>query len=367
MTRSPNPAQVYVLRTAQNAWVGEGRTRPLVVPGFPTFTSLDVFNGLAVPTGSLDAGTRNVGCRIPDAKLTVVAGDHVGANGVTYRGLDIQGQVTTAATTDKAFYIDCKIRGKNKPTSQNAMAVGHNFNFGGTTFTYCTFDGSGRESMWMDCINGGNWVLNYCELMRGVDGLGANAVGKGVAYCCRVYHGHYQAFWNTAAGAVRSSTYTDAGGATFSPPFIAQSSGDTHSDGCQIQGQSGWSIKGCYFGGPRGSTSSFTHLDPTVSADYAVQQARDADSSYVNSALIINAISANPVGALIQHNILHGGAARLNMSISGSDLLAGVTVTDNLFVRDSYGFYIYAQTGNAATFSNNLYSDTRAPVPVVNW
>lgn len=363
------PGQAYVFKTADTAWDAVGRTRPAAVPGFVPFTDLDVYNGTAVPTGSLDAGTQNVGCRIPTGLLTTYPGDLVAANGVTYRGLDIQGQVTTANSTDKAFFVDCVIRGKNAPTSKQAMAVGKSYNFGGTTFTYCTLDGSGRESMWMDCINGGDWTLNFCELLRGVDGLGANTVGNGTAYCCRVYHGVYQAFWDDATNADygRTATYTDYGGKTFSPPFVRQLSGDVHSDGMQIQGWTGWTVKGCYIGGTRSYTSAASHIDPTVAADYAIEQSLDSDASFTNSALIVNAVSASPTGALIEHNILHGGNARLNLSTNGADLLAGVTIRNNLFVRDSYGFYIYAQTGNAATFSNNIYLDTRLPVPVVNW
>lgn len=358
------PGQTYIFSASDNAWDGVGRTRPVQVVGFPTFTDLDVFNGVAIPTGSLDSGTQNVGCRIPRAQLTTVAGDHVGANGVTYRGLLIQGQVTTAASTDQAFYVDCVILGKNRPTSKQAMAVGHNYDFGGTTFTYCTFDATGRESMWQDCINGGNWTLNYCELMRGVDGLGGNTVGNGVAYCCRVYHGFYQSWWDDVAGAPRTASYTDFGGTTYNPPFPTQSTGDVHGDGGQFQGYTGWSVKGCYIGGSHYVTSPTSHLDPTVSADYTIIQGISADASYPNSGVILNALSAHPLGALIEHNVFQGGAARVSISTNGADTASGVIVRNNLFVRDSYGYQINAQTGHAATLSNNLYTDDRTAVPV---
>jgi len=95
--------------------------------------------------------------------------------------------------------------------------------------------------------------------------------------------------------------------------------------------------------------------------------AHDNAAGYKNAAIIINAISANPIGALIEKNWLHGGAARLNLSTNGSDLLGGLTVQNNRFMRSGYGFYIYAQTGNLATYTNNVYDDTGLPVPIVNW
>lgn len=368
MVNTSLPGQVYRFVSADGAWEAVGRTRVGQVLGFPSFTDLDVFNGTVLPTGSLDGGTQNVGCRIPRNQLTVVSGTFVAANGVTYKGLDIQGQVTTTSSTDQAFFVDCVIRGPSGATSQAAMAVGHAYNFGGTTFTYCTFDGTGRESMWTDCINGGNVTFNYCEFMRGVDGLGFNTVGNGIAYCCRLYHGHYESFWDSTAGAVRATTYTDFGGKVHTPPFIAQSSGDTHSDGCQIQGSAGWSVKGCFFGGPR-ATAGVAHLDPTVSADYSTMMAIDGDATFPNSCIIVNGSQSSgvpAVGALIEHNVFQGGAAKVNLNVKNAsiDNLAGLTVRNNLFTRESYGFYIYANTGLAAAITNNLYQDDRTAVPV---
>jgi hypothetical protein len=61
---------------------------------------------------------------------------------------------------------------------------------------------------------------------------------------------------------------------------------------------------------------------------------------------------------LVEKNWLHGGQARLNLSTNGTDLAAGVTVKDNRFIRSGYGFYIFAQTGHAATLTTTSTTTT---------
>jgi hypothetical protein len=326
--------------------------------------------GTVQPSGLLDAGTRNVGPRL-DA-LQIHEGDINLTSGMVLQGLDIHGRVTTATSTFATPPIvrDCIIRGKPGATSQRAMAVGHSYDFGGTLFEWCRFDGTGTESLWQDCINGGNYTLRYCELMRGVDGLGMNTVGNATVEACRIYRGHYASYWSDAAGASRTATFTDFGGHVIPAPFPVHASGDVHSDGAQIQGWSGWVIRGCYIGGQRAVDASHTNLDPTVQADYEIVQALDADAGFANSAIIVNAtgLAGQTTGALIEKNWLEGGAARINLSTKGSDLLAGVTVRDNRFIRSTWpgspGFYLYVQSGHAATLSNNTFADTGAAVPV---
>ena len=324
--------------------------------------------GSVKPLGEFDAGTRNIGPR-PGITLTEHHGDITLTSGQVVQGLDIYGTIRApSGLASPPIVRDCIIRGHDKPTAQDAIARGNSYNFSGTVFEWCRFDATGRESMWNDCISGGNYTVRYSEILRGVDGIGANAAGNATIECCRIYKGYYQSFWNDATNSRRETTYTDWGGTTWTPPFISQASGDTHSDGVQIQGNAGGVIRGCYIGGQRGTAASGTNLDPTIQADYEIQQIFDADMSYRNAAIIINANAANPVGALIEHNWLEGGATRVNLSISGSDLLADVTLQNNRFIRSAWGgspgYYIYAATGYQAVLSNNIFDDDETPVPI---
>lgn len=220
--------------------------------------------------------------------------------------------------------------------------------------------------MWKDCIDGGNYTVRYSELLRGIDGMGGNLTGNATMEMCRIYHGHYGAWWNDSTGAKRTATFNDWFGNTYTAPFPSHASGDSHADGAQLQGNTGWVIRGCNIGGARSSTST-TNLDPTIQADYNIVNGLDTDVGFSNSAIILNAISANPLGVLIEKNWLEGGTARLNMSIAGSDTCGGVSVLNNRFIRGSGGFYIYAQTGNTATFTSNVFDDDGTPVTITNW
>jgi len=351
----------YYRKGVDGVWRSLGR--PALGSTFTAFTA-----GTVLPLGELDGalGARNVGPR-PEVTLTPYFGDYVLTSGEEVFGLDIHGMVTTnVALTTPAYVHDCIIRGNNAiNTSGSGIALGHNYNLSNTVFEWCKFDATGNENGFLDGISGGGFTVRYSEISRGVDGIHLTQ-GNVVAECCRIYYGHYFAWWNDAGGAVRTTTFTDYNGDVHNPPFPAQSSGDVHSDGIQIAGSSGNIIRGCYIGGERGSSTT-SNIDPTVQADYAVMVAHDTAPGFKNASIIVNALQANPIGALIEKNWLHGGAARLNLSTNGTDLLAGLTVQNNRFMRSGYGFYIYAQTGNAATISGNVYDDTGTAVPIVNW
>jgi hypothetical protein len=325
--------------------------------------SLDVGSGVVLPSGA--SAERNVGVRM--SSLTRYDGDYVLSSGEQVSGLDIHGRVTTSGPLAAAPKVtDCIVRGVGGATSQSGMVLGHSFDMSGTVFEWCTFDATGNESPWLDGLSGGNFTVRYSEILRGVDGIHLTQ-GNVTAECCRIYHGHYWAFWDDTANAKRTASFTDYAGRLWTPPFPSRSSGDVHSDGIQIAGSSGNVIRGCYIGGEDPIGLDTSNLDPTKSADYAAIQAYDQAVGYKNSALIVNALASNPIGALVEKNWFHGGAARVNLSTNGTDLLAGLTLRDNRFVRSSYGFYLYAQIGNAATISGNVYDDDGSAVPVVNW
>lgn len=347
-------------RRDDGVWQRRGFT-PL--GGFTAFAA-----GTVKPQGYLDDGARNVGPR-PGVTLTPHAGDYVLTSGEEVSGLDIEGSLVASATlTAPAYVHDCIIRGNaaSATAPAPAIAIGKNYNLNGTVLEWCRLDATGHEDPFMDGASGGNFTIRYSEILRAVDGVHLTQ-GNVIVECCRIYHGHYFAWWSDAAGAVRTTAFTDFGGKLHSPPFPAQSSGDTHTDGIQVAGSSGNIIRGNYIGGDRGYPASTSQIDPTVAADYADMMTYDSEPGYRNAAIILNALQTNPIGVLVEKNWLHGGSARLNLSTNGTDLAAGVTVRDNRFIRSTYGYYIFAKTGHGATLDNNVFDDNDAAVPVVLW
>jgi parallel beta-helix repeat protein len=347
-----------------STWASRGRSTKTI----GSFVNLVV--GVDKPQGKYDPGTRNVGIR-PEwvNNLTTWNGDYLLHSGEEIYGLDITGSIyTNGALAVPPYVHDCRIRGNaasaNLPTP--AIACGSSFNLRGTVFEWCDFDATGHEDPFLDGLSGGNFTVRHCEISRGVDGVHLTQ-GNVTVDRCRIYYGHYFAWWNDVAGAVRTTSFTDYGGKTWNPPFPSQSSGDTHTDGIQVAGSGNNVIQGCYVGGDRGYAAASSQIDPTVAADYADMLTYDSEAGYRNAAIILNSLQSNPIGVTITNNWLHGGQARLNLSINGTDTAGGVTLTNNRFVRSTYGFYIYAQTGNTATMSGNVYDDDSTPVSVVNW
>lgn len=351
----------YYQKGDDGVWRSLGRNS--IGSSFTAFTA-----GTVMPLGERDTalGSRNVGPR-PEVTLTPYYGDLTLTSGQEVYGLDIYGMVTTSGSLAVPAYVhDCIIRGNSTVnTSGSGVAVGHNYTLSGTVFEWCRFDATGNENAFLDGMSGGGFTVRYSEIARGVDGIHLTQ-GNVTAECCRIYYGHYFSWWDDTAGAVRTASFTDYGGIVHDPPFPSQSSGDVHGDGIQIAGSSGNTIRGCYIGGERGSSIT-SQIDPTVQTDYAAMVAHDSAAGFKNAAIIVNALQSNPIGVLIEKNWLHGGAARLNLSINGTDLLSGLTVQNNRFIRSGYGYYIYAQTGNSATIANNVYDDTGTAVSVVNW
>lgn len=324
--------------------------------------------GTVKPLSYLDeaagAGARNVGPRI--SNLTPYNGDYTLTAGAQVSGLEIFGRLIGRgdATTKVS---DCIIHGSSTiATSGSAAALGTSYNFGGATIEWCRIDLTDREGAFTDAIDGGNYKLRYSEVLRGVDGIGANTTGNVEVHCCRVAKGYYFSWWNDATGNARTTSFTDADGDVHNPPFPGHTSGDTHSDGVQIQQAAGWVIRGCYIGGARVVAGS--DLDPTLTNDWNTIKQINQGLDYKNAAILISsATGSNPVGALIENNWLHGGEARFNIAYKVYDDMSGVTVQNNRFIRTNYGYYIFRQTNCAATFSNNVYDDTGTAVPIVDW
>lgn len=327
---------------------------------FPDFAPLELR-----PNGRKDAGTTNVGCRVADNTLEVVNGNVTLTPGMQVVGKDIYGQVLGQGDST-TLMADCIVRGPNGGNSQTFSARGTNGDFGGAKFRHVTFDQTGRESAFSSTFEGGNYDLQWCELMRSVDGAMFNYdAGDNVRiWCSRISHGKYFS-WVNDAGGNRTTTFTDFGGTVRTAPFPNQGSGDTHSDGIQIARGQGHSIRGNYIGGPKGSNSSTVGLDPTVQADYNLMMLIDASSGYNNAALMVNGYSTAPLGLLFDSNWVSGGSATINLAPNGADDLSGVSITNNRIIRHTYsGYVILNAAGSNATISGNVYDDTGLAVPI---
>ena len=112
--------------------------------------------------------------------------------------------------------------------------------------------------------------------------------------------------------------------------------------------------------------------DPSIGAQREMIAKIDSGSDFANACLFVSVASANRVGLLAEKNWFQGACARINMTTSATrgDLLGGVTIRDNRFVRSDWsspGFYIYRSANFAGSVSNNVFDDTGAPVPVVTY
>lgn len=347
-------------KVADGSASGGSAVRFVAAGSFVAFTP-----GTVKPLSYVDEaaglGGRNVGPRI--ASLTRYDGDYTLTPGARVSGLEIFGRLIGRgdATT---IVSDCIIHGASAPSMSGSAAVlGNSYNLGGVTIEWCRIEVVANAGF-TDCIAGGNYTLKYSEVAGGVDGIGANTVGNATIECCRIWNGYYFAWWNASTDSVRTATFTDADGVVHPAPFPAQSSGDTHSDGMQIQQYAGWTLRGCYVGGNRVGVSRI-HLDPTIAADCATMKQLDSGREFVNACLLISSANAtNSVSALIENNWFEGGAARVNVTWKDYDDLSGVTIRNNRFIRSNYGYYIFKHVNNASLFSNNVFDDTGAPVTI---
>ena len=344
-------------------------------PGFSPLaaaTSFVAFEPKTVkPLSRFDSaeGERNVGYRAALASdLEVVTSDISLTGGSHIEGVDLRGKLTGGSPT--AVVRDSLIRGPIGSSSNTwAARGGGSGTFQGALFEWVTFDLTGRESAFTNVLEGGGFVAQYCEVLRGVDGHQNNALGAFEWYASRFAAGNYFAWWNKVANAVRTATFTDFGGTVRSAPFPSQSSGDVHADGLQIIMGGPHKVVGCNIGAPRPYTAAQTnHLDPTVEADYLIMQAMNATLGFANTAIIFNTTGSNPITCDVDGNWVGGGTATINVgAANGSENFSGVTIRNNRFYRQPAGVGIYpilVGAGASPTITNNVYDDTGAAVPV---
>lgn len=330
------------------------------IGGFYEFTPGAV-KPLSYKDEALGIGIRNVGPRV--SSFTPHYGDITLTPGMQLSGLEIFGRITGRGDSTTKI-SDCIIRGNGTRVS---AVGGQSLNLGGAVIEWSRIELDNNQEGFSDAVEGGNYTLRYCELLRGVDGLHWNTLGNATAHCCRIANGFYTAWWNDGTDSVRTANYTDADGVNWTAPFPAQSSGDTHGDGLQIAAGTGWVLRGCYIGGDR-TTTYASKLDPTIPAQLTTIKGLRQNMDFNTSAVLMaSASAATPIGALLEDNWFQGGAARVNLAYKSYDTLAGVTIRNNRFIRTSFGYYLYVQSGVTAVLSNNIYDDTEQPVSLVNW
>jgi hypothetical protein len=374
--------QAYKLPAGSAQGVG-GR---LIYEGFVPFVFADVFTQDVIPydpdwedpSGYADVNKyRPVGCRVADADLEVINTPNVPyviADGAEIRNKKIfASQITTANDTDQFLMEDVKFipTFTTMPTANRAMIRGHNNNLGGSVIRWCSIGGpSANVSSWQNCVDGGNYLFEYCALSRGVDAFHMDLVGNGKAHGCVASHGHNYWWWNAGTNAVRTANFTDADGIArvIGEVSDGHSDGSLHSDAAQTAGWTGWEFDGSRLGmSPRWDNNNPVHLDPTVAADLLKIKGYDGDPTFLNASIIFNMDGVHKLGALVKHCLLAEGAATLNLPWRTEDNGDGVTIQDSLIVPNAHGYQIYKQTvtGSAAqTVTNVLRSDTRAPASI---
>ena len=284
-----------------------------------------------------DGGASNVGCRIPFSQLTQVGtpgGDtqYVLSAGMNVSGLLIWGEVFVTGT---ATMRDCIGYGPKKATYSSGLVRGSSYNLRGSLFEWCTFDGTDRESPWTSGFLGVNYTVRYSVITRCNDGLAiTGTLGNVVVECCRIVDGYYTAWYNSATGGVYPNF----------PPSPSDHS--SHSDGMQIGGYGGHSIRGNFFGGQPASgwttSARLLNRDPGIPAQLAYQQRIDSGSDFANSGFLVenNLGSGAQIVALIEYNWVAGGAAGMNLATTASvngDVLAGVICRYNRWIPDARG------------------------------
>lgn len=361
------PIGHYRYRASDGFWYSGSNRGPyagVVTPPPPPPPAFYRFApGELQPIGFYDAGTTNIG---PQGTLTQYNGDISIATGQTVTGLDIYGKVTFTGT---GTLVDCIVRGPatsldptaQSPTSDCTPIIGTGNDLKGSLISRVRIDCNGRENPWKDGIRGGNFTMEYSEIVRSNDGHGAMAVGNATIKCSRISRGYYTA-WLKSDGTVYPGN----------PP--SPSDRTSHCDCVQVQGYSGWLYDGCYVGGTPGDSN----IDHQVNRDWAVPAQRaniltiNTGTDYTNACFMIqnNVGAANPVGCIVRNCWLAGGSARFNISpTAGVDMLGGVQILNNRIIRPTWtGNYVgnnILNNGSSATITGNVFDDTGLAVPII--
>lgn len=235
-------------------------------------------------------------------------------------------------------YRRCVFRGDG--VDKMVKATGSN-DFKGARYIDCLFDGTGREGVTVDAINGSNFTLERCEIRRVGDGVGiTTAHGPTNILGCWI---HDSSVFKWAPGTPGMPGYSDY---------------RTHNDGIQIHVGANTTIRGNYIGGVR---KNYSKTDPAQDPSIP-----DSADDFDNAALLIQQEVDNTAGnkirnLLIEDNWLHGGAATLNLGYKhGNALNDNVTIRNNRFPRritPGGGFYIYRSTSTTPTMTGNVYDD----------
>ncbi|MCL2037647.1 hypothetical protein FWG95_01425 [Candidatus Saccharibacteria bacterium] len=240
-----------------------------------------------------------------------------------------------------------------------------NYRAGHLTFIDCTFDpgwwfdqglSTRVATIWTLGLNGGNFTVKRCEVLRCVDGIGWAQGPNGPTAYTEVFQ---SAIWKNfgAVNIVRPS------GSVWTIP----SGNYIHSDGFQVNIGNTLEIAYNLFGGQRNSWAQRQNM-PYVPGG---PDASSGDDAY-NSCFMIqqegNAYGADgDVHSLYIHdNWMGGGSGSVQLVDKNSNNLSGLTFTNNKILTrqtgwgdavNSPGYYIVKSSTLAATITGNVTWD----------
>lgn len=317
--------------------------------GYPTinlFAARDAMQvGVDKPTGN------NTGI-VSGFSRTVVTGDTtITATGdQSWYHYDFYGRLKFNSSGQK-YFRNCRFFGNSALTTSTGAVDCTNSAVTSIIIEDSTFFPG--ASQYNDCIIGWNYTLRRCNLQHGVDGCGVNPPSTA-----------------TANGVTIEMCYFD--NFAWFNPSAGQSDG-SHSDGIQIQGGSGASIRGNYFNG---------YFDTSIgnspwSRNTAYYSSTiGSDPLYHSLSNIQITPNISPVtGCTIDSNWCFGAEIGINASKSNNSGNNIGTITNNRFGHDQFigvngkaatpsnlPVQVLMNSGSTWTASGNVFDDTSAAI-----
>jgi hypothetical protein len=219
-----------------------------------------------------------------------------------------------------------------------------------------------RANEWSGGVRGGNYTVLRTEIRNTSDGLGLTSqLGRVTAKGCWIHDGWFNE-WTPAQA-------TPSGGPARYYPYSTGTQHYTHVDGIQFHRGKNYTFVGNRIGG--------TRVPGAHNATPSEQDAINGGDDMYNGALMIkqevDASLANKIeNVLIDRNWLEGSAATVNITWGNANRFESLTFSNNKFPRSTWGSQLYILRSRddggvgVGNFSNNVFEDTGAPVPINN-
>lgn len=234
-----------------------------------------------------DATTTGV---LPGSSLTIVT-THVPVSNTTYENLDIRTAVLPGSSVGNVTYKNCYFRGgATAPTAFTGLYRLVNTHQRGFTFIDCTFRPQTPSWFWIG-LHGYGFTARRCDISNMVDAMSTFNNNNGPA------GSGDDSLRNGPVDVVVEQCYVHDQGFWSNPPDNTSSDG-SHADGIQIQGGSGYVIRGNNFTGK---------LNPIYAPNWYGH-----DTS--NAVFMIKPDVGLLSNVTITDNWLDGGAVTINVS-----------------------------------------------------